>query len=80
MDPSSLALEWPESWITNGFLTEVFDIDKNGLRRWTDPSHREGTQDQSGFMMLTLEIWGQLFILGRRPDDITGELLERRAK
>jgi asparagine synthase (glutamine-hydrolysing) len=69
--PSYYSGPWPREWIRGGFVAEHFGIDAETLDAWTRLQ-----QDQTGCWMLTLEIWGQLFIRGRSPAEVADEYLK----
>ena len=61
---------WPDRWVREGFVTQAFGIDPDQLREWI----AEQTS-QTGAWMLTLEIWGQLFMQGRAAAEVSDEYL-----
>jgi asparagine synthetase B (glutamine-hydrolysing) len=61
---------WPARWVREGFVTQAFGIDPDQLREWI----AEQTT-QTGAWMLTLEIWGQLFLRGRAASEVSEEYL-----
>jgi asparagine synthase (glutamine-hydrolysing) len=68
--PAYYSGPWPREWIREGFIAQQFGVAPDALDEWT----RE-QQDQSGCWMLTLEIWGQLFLRGRSPAEVADEYL-----
>jgi asparagine synthase (glutamine-hydrolysing) len=68
--PSYYLGPWPKSWLHEGFVVEQFGLEPCALKKWL------GVEDgQTACWMLTLEIWGQIFIRGRSPADVNGEYL-----
>jgi asparagine synthase (glutamine-hydrolysing) len=61
---------WPERWLREGFVADAFGIDPGDLREWI----AEQTT-QTGAWMLTLEIWGQIFMRGRAAAEVSDEYL-----
>ena len=61
---------WPESWLQHGFVRDAFGLEHRQLQAWI--AQQNG---QSAGWMLTLEIWGQLFIRGRSVADVNSEFL-----
>lgn len=74
--PEMFYMTWPETWLRDGFVAEAFDLDRTGLKDWTSETirHDEFRGDHSAFMLLTIEIWGQLFMRGRTMEDVADEL------
>jgi asparagine synthetase B (glutamine-hydrolysing) len=71
MVPPSYYLDpWPKGWVESGFLREHFDLAPDALQHWLAIQN-----DQTACWMLTLEIWGQIFIRGRCPADVANEYL-----
>jgi asparagine synthase (glutamine-hydrolysing) len=69
--PSSYYLDpWPESWIREGFLREAFCLQPDDLRSWLKQE-----KGQSAGWLLTLEIWGQLFVRHRTVDEVNAEFI-----
>jgi asparagine synthase (glutamine-hydrolysing) len=61
---------WPKSWLHEGYLVSTYGISPQDLARWISDE-----RSQSLAWLLTLEIWGQLFIRGRSRADISAEFL-----
>lgn len=61
---------WPESWTSKGFVVSAFPIRPAELRDWIATAG-----DQTAAWMLTLEIWGQLFVQRRDPEHVAAEFL-----
>jgi asparagine synthase (glutamine-hydrolysing) len=61
---------WPEPWLHEGFIASAFGIDPAQLRAWIAEQ-----QDQTAAWMLTLEIWGQIFMQGRSAGAIADDYL-----
>lgn len=61
---------WPHAWLRDGFVTSTFGLDPKELASWI-----RGQNEQSACWMLTLEVWGQLFIRGRSPEEVTADYL-----
>jgi asparagine synthase (glutamine-hydrolysing) len=69
--PSSYYLgPWPSAWIRDGFVSEAFSLDPAQLRAWITQQ-----TSQSAAWMLTLEIWGQLFVRRRCVNQVQSEFL-----
>jgi asparagine synthase (glutamine-hydrolysing) len=61
---------WPREWTEEGFVREAFGAEPHDLRGWLS---QEPTQTAG--WMLTLEIWGQIFVRGRSPAEVADEFL-----
>ncbi|HYE03605.1 MAG TPA: asparagine synthase (glutamine-hydrolyzing), partial [Phycisphaerales bacterium] len=61
---------WPERWLREGFVVSEFELLPEELRRWT-----LAQRGQVAAWMLSLEMWGQMFIQGRSQDQINDEFL-----
>jgi asparagine synthase (glutamine-hydrolysing) len=61
---------WPSSWIKDGFVRSFFGLNEAALRYWLG---RE--RGQSYAWLLTLEIWGQLFIQNRNVETVNSEYM-----
>ncbi len=64
---------WPKAWIESGFLVSEFPLDRQEFASWIAQAG-----DQTLAWMLTLEIWGQLFMRGRTVADVSQEYLAAR--
>jgi len=64
---------WPKAWIESGFLVSEFPLDRQEFASWIAQAG-----DQTLAWMLTLEIWGQLFMRGRSVADVSQEYLAAR--
>jgi asparagine synthase (glutamine-hydrolysing) len=64
---------WPAAWMESGFVVSEFPIDRQEFASWIAQAG-----DQTLAWMLTLEIWGQLFIRGRSVADVSQEFLAAR--
>lgn len=61
---------WPERWLHEGFVTSHFEVSPRELAAWL-----AADKSQTYAWMLSLEIWGQLFIHGRSVADVADEYL-----
>jgi hypothetical protein len=68
--PSYYTGPWPEGWAREGYIADQFGVDPGDLRDWIAVQN-----EQTACWMLTLEIWGQLFIRGRTVADLNAEFL-----
>jgi asparagine synthase (glutamine-hydrolysing) len=67
--PSSMYRgSWPEEWLQDGFVVSEFNIQPASLRTWL-----EAQDDETVAWMLSVEIWGQLFIRGRSVADVSAQ-------
>lgn len=60
----------PRAWLAEGFVAGTFGLEEAALRSWLDSNTARGR-----WMYLALEIWGQLFVQGRSPEDVESEYL-----
>ena len=65
MPPSYFTGEWPESWLHEGFLSQSFSCTPEEIRAWN-----AAQPQQPACWLMTLEMWGQMFINGRSPQDV----------
>jgi asparagine synthase (glutamine-hydrolysing) len=62
---------WPRRWANDGFVVNEFAVRPGDLAQWI-----AGGPGQSACWMLTLEIWGQLFMQGKSPEALATEFLQ----
>jgi len=62
----------PREWLADGFVTTTFGLRETDIRGWLESSSGRGR-----WMFQALEIWGQLFVLGRSPLDVEAEYLAK---
>jgi asparagine synthase (glutamine-hydrolysing) len=67
-------IDWPDQWVKNGFLVNSFSLNSASFSRWIS-----NEKSQIGNWALTLEIWGQLFMLGREVEELEHELAAAKA-
>jgi asparagine synthase (glutamine-hydrolysing) len=61
---------WPQGWASDGFVVNEFGVRPRELEEWI-----AGRPGQSACWMLTLEIWGQLFMQGQSPGVVMAEYM-----
>jgi asparagine synthase (glutamine-hydrolysing) len=60
----------PRSWLGEGFVVKTFGLKQADVQCWFDSN-----TDRGRWMLLALEIWGQMFVQGRSPADVEAEYL-----
>jgi len=68
--PTFYLSRWPESWMRAGFIVSEFNLEPSEFAAWIGAKH-----GQSACWMLTMEMWGQMFVRDRTPDVVAREFL-----
>jgi len=62
----------PESWFRNGYAVSEYNLPGRYVEEW----YKKSIVNRDRFLYATVEIWGQMFILGRTMDEIKQEYLK----
>ncbi len=65
--------QWPKPWIKDSFIAETFDLNSVTLYAWLHALSQ--ARDEHYIKLLSLEIWGQLFIQKRNRSQINTDWL-----
>lgn len=65
---------WPQSWIEDGFVVNEYRLNGADMNEWLGQLN-----EQTACWMISLEIWGQMFMRGRSIDEVSAEYLRAMA-